>query len=292
MPSQHPQPIGTLFKVLDVPASDLSRFPNLVTDLSTGVLDVALIRGVFSRETMDTVLGRINRNEHGLVVSPQSSEDVEKPQVTLFGQGITPNDVDRRPRDQSQAAYHAHAEEFSALCRQLFAGVEDYETRIDTLFSLISGGATSEVPRDPLGRMFTPSTIRRLSPGAEMNLHVGNYFLNTPAYKYLRPQLCDHDQLSFFLPIDPPEAGGEIEVFELEFEDPRMPKRKTGDVVAATVEATMRFESFGPGKGDMFLFNGGRFYHRVDWVVGPRPRWTIGGFVAQSRDFKTVYHWS
>ncbi len=292
MPSPHPQPIGTLFKVLDVPAAELGKYPNLVADLSQGVVDVALIRGVFSTATMDTVLGRINRGEHGLVVSPQSTADVEAPQVTLFGQGITPNDVDRRPRNESQAAYHAHAEEFSALCRELFAGVEDYETRIDSLFSSISGGAKSAVPRDNLGRLFTPSTIRRLSPGAEMNLHVGNYFLSTPAYKYLQPQLCPHDQLSFFLPIDPPQAGGEIEVFELEFNDPRMPKRPTGDVVAATVEASMRFESYGPGKGDMFLFNGGRFYHRVDWVVGPRPRWTIGGFVSLSKDFKTVFHWS
>jgi hypothetical protein len=292
MPSAHPQPPGTLFKILDVPAAHMHEYPNLIADLSSGVIDVALIRNVFSAQTMDTVRERMEHEQHGMLVSPQSTPDVSVPQVTLFGQGITPNDVDRRSRQESQAAYHANALTFREDCRRLFAGVEDYESRIDALFSTLAHGATSTVPMDPAGRLFAPSTVRRLSPGAEMNLHVGNYFLSTPAYQHLRPQLCDYDQLSFFLPIATPADGGEIEVFELTFNDPRMPKRKTHDVVAATVEATMRFEPFAPQNGDMFLFNGGRFYHRVEWVRGPRARWTIGGFVALSRDFKTVYRWS
>lgn len=259
MPSAHPQPHRTLFKVLDAPAARMHEYPNLIADLSTGVIDIALIRNVFSAETMDTVRGRMEAEAHGMEVSPQSTQDVSVPQVTLFGQGITPNDVDRRPRQASQAAYHANALAFRERCLALFSGVEDYESRIDALFTTLSNGATSTVPTDPAGRLFAPSTVRRLSPGAEMNLHVGNYFLSTPAYEHLRPQLCDNDQLSFFLPIATPEAGGEIEVFELTFGDPRIPKRKTQDVVPATVEATMRFESYAPQNGDMFLFNGGRF---------------------------------
>ena len=128
-------------------------------------------------------------------------------------------------------------------------------------------------------------------PGAEMNLHVGNYFLSTPAYTHLASLLAPLDQLSFFLPISPPDSGGAIEVFDLKFGDADTPFLPNGELDAKKVERERPFEPFAPGKGDMFLFNGGRFYHRVDFVVGSRPRFTIGGFLSFARDPAITYHW-
>lgn len=291
MPSANPQPRGTLFKVLDVPYADVDRYPRLAESICRGEYDVALLRGVFPRATMEAVLERIAAGDHGLTVSPQSSRDLSVPQVTIFGHSITPNDLDRGDPGELRRRYHRTALEFRERCHALFAGFEDYESRIRELFGRIGGGRAPRVPVDAEDKLFTPSTIRRVTPGAEMNLHVGNYFLTTPAYEHLSTLLADLDQLSFFIPLSPPESGGAIEVFELTWQDPRTPLRPSGDVDAPIVERSMRYEPFAPDKGDMFLFNGGRFYHRVDHVVGARPRWTIGGFLSLARDPAVAYYW-
>ena len=47
-----------------------------------------------------------------------------------------------------------------------------------------------------------------------------------------------------------------------------------------------------PEEGDMILFSGGRIWHQVANLSGDKPRITIGGFGARSRDDKTFYFWS
>jgi hypothetical protein len=44
--------------------------------------------------------------------------------------------------------------------------------------------------------------------------------------------------------------------------------------------------------GDLALFEEGRYYHRVNEVRGSRSRWTMGGFLAPSRDAQTLHYWS
>ena len=43
---------------------------------------------------------------------------------------------------------------------------------------------------------------------------------------------------------------------------------------------------------DMFIFDGGRCFHRVSKVVGERPRYTIGGFLGFSQTHDQLYCWS
>ncbi len=292
MPSARPQPLGTLFKVLDVPYRRLKDHPGLAMDVCTGKWDVVLVRKVFSARTMNAVLRKLVAGEHGLTLSPQWTPDLSVPQVTIYGESITPNDVDKENEPEKRIdRYHKGALAFRKRCRALFAGAEDYESRIEELFRIIGHPCKSRVPADQEGRKFTPSTIRRVDPGCEMNLHVGNYFYTTPTYSYLATLFAPLDQLSFFIPLSPSDSGGALEVFELTYGDPRTPLRADGRFDAEVIEKQFRFEPFAPEKGDMFLFNGGKYYHRVDHVVGKKPRWTIGGFVAYARDPKVLYHW-
>jgi hypothetical protein len=288
--AQEASPRSTLFKTLDVHVSELGEYPDLCLDICLGRFQVSIIRGVYSREAMETVLARLLPSEHGMPIAPQQTPDLSVEQVTMYGVGITPNSVELNgaPPDR----YHASAIQFREACRRLFAGLDDYETVIDGLFRRVSGGRDIEVPRDREGRIFAPSTIRKVPPGREINMHVGNYFLTTPAYAHLNPLLAQLDQLSFFIPVSPPESGGAIEVYELQYGDPETPKSRDGFVESDVVRRRYRFESFEPGQGDMFLFNGGRYYHRVDHVVGDRPRWTIGGFLAVGSTRPVIYYWS
>ena len=47
-----------------------------------------------------------------------------------------------------------------------------------------------------------------------------------------------------------------------------------------------------PRAGDMILFDGGRWFHKVDVVRGSATRWTIGGFLMFDRDGRRAYYWS
>ena len=42
----------------------------------------------------------------------------------------------------------------------------------------------------------------------------------------------------------------------------------------------------------MFIFDGGRYFHRVSKVVGERPRYAIGGFLGFSQTHDQLYYWS
>ena len=44
--------------------------------------------------------------------------------------------------------------------------------------------------------------------------------------------------------------------------------------------------------GELLLFDGGRYFHKVSPVEGSRARWTIGGFVGFTRDHERVVYWS
>ena len=44
--------------------------------------------------------------------------------------------------------------------------------------------------------------------------------------------------------------------------------------------------------GDLLVFDAGRHFHRVTPVMGARPRWTLGGFVALSRDGSCFFVWN
>jgi len=50
--------------------------------------------------------------------------------------------------------------------------------------------------------------------------------------------------------------------------------------------------SFRPGPGDLLVFDGGRYYHRVSPGAGAHPRRTIGGFLAFAKDGRSLRYWS
>ena len=47
-----------------------------------------------------------------------------------------------------------------------------------------------------------------------------------------------------------------------------------------------------PGVGDVLIFDGGRYLHRVDWVSGDRTRWTMGGFLMFDRSGETLFYFA
>ena len=165
----------------------------------------------------------------------------------------------------------------------------DFEARVEEILRRVSGGRPVSIPRGPNGESYTSATIRAIPPRAELAVHVGNYFKDSDSYSHLRTFVELSDQLSYFVPLAAPDRGGELEVFSLEWH--HRPRTERGDL---DIDAIVRSPStsYRPGAGDMFLFDGGRYYHRVCRVLGDRTRWTIGGFVTISKDHSEYFYWS
>jgi hypothetical protein len=183
---------------------------------------------------------------------------------------------------------------FRRVCRTLFEGGDDFEPTVERAFGELAGGRSVVLPEGPApGNRYTPATIRALPPGCEIPLHVGNYFLETPAYSDLAQRVDLEDQLSYFIPLQNPDQGGELIVYRLEWGQaaPEQTREGRGNFDDLGSEP-WPFERFAPGVGDLLLFNGGRFYHRVTRVAGSRLRWTIGGFLSFSPDGTRVLYWS
>jgi hypothetical protein len=108
--------------------------------------------------------------------------------------------------------------------------------------------------------------------------------------------------LSYFVTLSVPDGGGELIVYALEWDDtaPYAPSTTTTappsvyDSSHFNFMLMERFEKtpFRPGPGDLLIFDGGRYYHRVSQTQGDRPRRTIGGFLAFSKARDLIYYWS
>src|SRR5262249_55869233 len=112
-------------------------------------------------------------------------------------------------------AYFEEGAAFRDACAILFNGVPDYQTRIEELLAQMSGGRPVAVPRGPDGRRYVASSIRGVAPTGAIDLHCENETLGFPGMRHLAKVIDARDQLSFYLTLGIPEAGGEIAISAL-----------------------------------------------------------------------------
>ena len=155
----------------------------------------------------------------------------------------------------------------------------------------LSGGRGVALAKSE-GGTYTPATIRQLPPGHQIPVHCGNFFLQTTGYRELAQIMALEDQLSYFTPMQTPLAGGELLIYELEWGDPGTPVHANGIFDGQVIEQAEPACVLAPEAGDLLLFDGGRYYHKVSPVPGDRDRWTIGGFLGFSKDMSEIIYWS
>ena len=276
---------------LDVNAEQLDRVSDALHDMYAEKIDVLYVRDLFSQDAMASICDRLDRNEAEMQRTFQEDSNPEVKQHSIYGFSITPSNLHKNgpPLDD----YLAAAARFRPDCRRLFEGHPDYETTIVEAFRRMAGGREIVLPETPDGRHYSPSTVRFIPDGCQIPIHVGNYFLHQPVSQPLVELVDTKVQISFFVTITLPGSGGDLYVYDLEYEDPRTPRDRIGNIDLETVEHNHKRETHAPGVGDLFIFNGGKYYHRVTHVKSAphERRWTIGGFLAFAKDHSRVYFW-
>jgi hapalindole-type alkaloid chlorinase len=279
------------FRTATIDHDDTGAYRDALWAIHVGELDLLIVRGVLEQSACARAVAALEDPGAKLDWTLQEHSDPQRKQFRLLGVSLTP--YQSHPQGPTLEHYFAQSAMFRRECRRLFAGGEDFEASVERAFAALAGGRPVVLPPGPGPHdHYTPATIRSLPPGCEIPLHVGNYFLQTPAYRDLATRVDLKDQLSYFIPLQNPEQGGELVVYELEWGTAAPEQTRGGRANYDDSGDPWPGARFAPGVGELLLFNGGRYYHRVSRVGGARHRWTIGGFLSFSPDGASVLYWS
>ena len=298
---QKPSRIGgvDIYDCREIDAADLSGYENAIWDLFKRKYDCLIVRGALDAETCKclaegaTKLPTTERSSvtGGWTFPPIFYKLAEE--VANCGAG---------QRKQVLGAYFERcaqlANEYSNLLSVDIRGLTHKWLRA------LAGGCNVEIPKG-LGSNgeYAGMTLRSFFGGGQgqITLQCGNYLqtVHQHFYEHLEGQVDVFDQLSFFFFIQAPQAGGEVCLFDLEWEEGQTKSSLSENVHVMLPEISFHTASadlaqiLNPEVGDLVIFAAaGQIWHRVEPVLGERERITLGGFAAYSYDKKTVYHWS
>lgn len=276
----------------DVPFEHLDGFPNAIEDIHGGRFHGLIVRGVFAPDAVESLARQIERGQAPIEPMVWQKHEHGPRDSTILGRPFMV--------DMDAARYLASAAQFREGCRALFAGLPDFEARMTSVFQTLCRGRQVSVPAAPNGATYSPATIRVLQPGHGIHVHVGNDFIRLPQARQLAACADVSCQLSYFVTLRPAQSGGNLTVFSLQWSHVEEIRKQRGGLLpedeckALIADLVARSESVSleAGAGDLILFDGGRYYHKVTRVQGPHSRITIGGFLVFSTDHDTIFYWS
>ena len=272
--------MASFFRNLVIAAAEAGQHPDAIRRMRRDEFEGIVLRGVYDAAECDELCRRLEAGLHGLLRTDFPSAM----RAFFFGMNLnlTPPDL---------VAYFREAPRFRQQLRQLFAGIADLETRLAGLMSALDGGRpylAAPGPAPGLDHMFT--TLRAHLSGGFIPPHFDNEQAYRQSYRLIMSQIGG-DLFSFVLAFSSPEAGGELEVFNLQHEGRRF-RMADGEEDASHLQLegveSIRFRL---QPGEMIMFNSGRYLHRVNPVVGRSTRWTACSFMSESLDGERVYCW-
>jgi hypothetical protein len=283
-----------------ITVDELLKRDNALWDLYTNAADGFLIKNFLSEEEVDTFMSNFDK----VLNDDPAHTAVGFTYPAIFAEFS--NRISQQTEDEKNNAISAYFKKttiFNENFKNEF-GI-DIKTRIESLLKAISGNREIAVAegKDSSGK-YPFATVRFLTPEKGlMSVHCGNYFGKTfeETYKDLTKKVAVENQMSFFIMLQEPEAGGELSLFNFRWKLGQTKIHPGEDNEIIQPDGTKMYvednkeiikDKIVPKKGDMILFQGGNIWHRVEMVKGNTPRITFGGFIGISIDKTKFYYWS
>lgn len=268
------------FQMLETDASEVAHHPEAIDRILRHEIFGVLVRGAFPADLLAGVVARLEREPAMRVFESHTFRG------RTYGRVL-------RMADESLEDYFEAAQQIGPALEAAFGEGAGYEARLREIVGALSGGRGVSVPQVG-GRACAPATVRVLDPGGTVTLHCGNETYAFPALRGLTQVIDPSGEISTLMPLALPEAGGELEVYDVCFGDALIDELdgRLGRDNAHEGLADRRCLRLELAVGDFALFEEGRYYHRVNEVRGSRSRWTMGGFLAPSRDARSLHYWS
>ena len=267
--------------ILEIPFGELNEPRDIIAQIFSGSLRGVIVRGLLSPDMVAEMVRQFDRHGRSL---PTFSPPVFKGYVIGRPLVSAADGLD---------GYLEEADRFRTGSAALWADYPQVEQRIHDALALIAGTLGVSVPHGKDGRSYLAATVRVLIEGDRLPLHYENETFGNPAMDALRPTLDMSTLMSFYIPLATSPSGGLLRLFETSCLDggDSLIDRLGGEERARPYFEEHGFATVLPGIGDLFIFDGGRWYHDVTPIEGGT-RWTLGGFLALTSDHRTVHYWS
>ncbi len=247
---------------------------DLIGKLRSQEIDGVIFKGFMSAEIASSCA-------HYLLENPDSMRSSCCPYGRMYARTLVGvgHQLDR---------YFDDAQIFKEECDRLFEPEYNFQSRLENLLREISGERQVSVPIGPLGQPYSPVTIRWIQPGGAIAPHCESLYFEAkkPEFEYLHQLAEETTQFSFFMPMALPESGGNLMLYDLDWEESDI------QTSLARLKSQTAPTQVNVAVGDLILFDAGRIWHCVSEVQGSHPRLTIGGFICFSQDDRTVYYFS
>jgi hypothetical protein len=271
---------GHDLQMLEIDASEVERHPEMIDRILRREIFGVIVRGVFAADRLTRAVAKIEQDPGMPVFASHTFAG------RTYGRVL-------RMADGCLDEYFAAARRIGPALDTAFGDGAGYQTRLREIVGALGGGRPVSLPS--VGeRTYAPATVRVLDPGGTVHLHCGNETHKFPPLSELVTIIDPAGEISTLMPLALPEGGGELDVYDVCFGDPLIDEldRRLGREHAHQGLTERRHIRVKPAVGDLALFEEGRHYHRVTEVQGARSRWTMGGFLAPSRDSRTLHYWS
>ena len=257
----------------------------VLPQIHRGDFAAAVVRGVYTAAEVRKMAEATRTGELDAFGQNRDASDEQASQIRTLGVPISPSD--RYPQGPDIEAYHQSAEPFRVRCAEVFAPARPFD-EVANAFLASAAGVPAVRATDPQGRFFGALTVRIIPPGHGLPPHCENHYRHIAIYDTLRERVHLDRKIGFFLPLQLPESGGELVVYDTPFEAgvypfPALPLDRVEEVSHTVVPAR---------PGDLVFVGSGRTYHQVTRVVGDQPRITVGGFGAFRADLERFVFWA
>lgn len=265
---------------------ELQENGNILSNLTQNHLDGFIIKNILSEQEVESVLEQLSgvANENKFTVP--TGEIFPKPFASITD-------------DQEQLSDYIY--KANILNQQTESTpFQNLLNKLDSTLKLVSNPLNVQVP-------FTKTTQSKCAPGnfrifkvaqGGLYVHCGYLFQEKAPFYYtvVEPMKLD-GQMSYFILLQNAESGGELTLYDVFWENV---KKKLDDSdnrylvddngnqidLDKVKKCHMR-----PGVGDLLVFRGGPIWHRVEEIIGNKPRITFGGFINISEDEKGLRYW-
>lgn len=281
----------TFLSLREAHHDDLEQLRGALLDIRAGRLGGVIVHGFYDAAELAAANGALDRGDGAPPTRRLPGFEGDPSPPFLFGHSLVNTGADL-------VDYLRDAARMPAALRAVFAGARPFLPRLEAALGVLGDGRPVRGAETADGRPYAPCTIRELPDGHEIGLHIGNAFLCLPQAQELARRVAIDAQVSFFLPLRRPAAGGELVVTDLRWPAVAAAYAARTDSVGQLPAVTKRLadllpqQRIDPPAGALVVFDGGRFFHRVAPSRGPLARRTIGGFLAWERAADAIRYWS
>ena len=256
---------------------------HLINDVHQNKIEGFILKNVFSKEEVDEFLRLIDHINASEFLYTKTGTVIPEPFAII-------SDLDERLQN-----YFNKRDKFNTF------GFEKFYEKLNWVMNFIGEPYEVHIPEFRVDHSkAVPANIRHFYP--EMGglfVHCGYLFQeHSPVYYQAVEPMKKEGQLSFFIVMQQPDSGGELTLYDMvwehvngkdSLENNEYVIDKNGNKIFLN---DLEFKKFNPEPGDLLIFYGGKIWHRVEPILGSKPRITFGGFINFSSDDKKLFFWS